>query len=299
MVYSPLTGSNQVKLLQTFQVEELIQAWQYTFQIDISLEFKSYKDIYLYECLETHLQFFYPFDIEGSARLYAELMKFNWYYMSDKWEYQIALADIQGKEAILEVGSGFGTFVRVAQQQGLNIQGIELNSQAITAAQSLGLPISSKTFTDLQRQGESFDCICSFQVLEHISDPSSFITNCLALLRPKGTLILGLPNAESFLKYQYNLLDLPPHHMLRWSLNSCKALGKLFNLSLEKYQYEPLASYHISGYLDSYIEHFRVSSPLGQIWLNARTRSLWMWLLQAGLRQYLRGQSFYTLYRKT
>ncbi|AFY62264.1 bifunctional 2-polyprenyl-6-hydroxyphenol methylase/3-demethylubiquinol 3-O-methyltransferase UbiG [Synechococcus sp. PCC 6312] len=298
MIYSPLTGSDQVRRLQTFQVEELIQAWQDTFQIDISLEFKSYQNIYLYECLETKLQFFYPFDIEGSGKLYAQLMGFTWYYMSDKWEYQLAFQDIQRQQRILEVGSGFGRFIQAAQDQRFNIQGIELNPDAIQSAQAQGLPISSATLAELLEQGEMFDCICSFQVLEHIANAKKFLTECLSLLHPDGTLLLGLPNRESFLQYQYNLLDMPPHHMSRWSLTSCQALEHLFPLRLERVEFEPLAAYHVEGYLESYTNYYQASNHIGKWWLNSWTQSIAAKILKVGLRHRLKGQSFYVKYRK-
>jgi hypothetical protein len=103
---------------------------------------------------------------------------------------------------------------------------------------------------------------------------------------------------ESFLKYQYNLLDMPPHHMLRFSAATFKALEKIFPLKLEKVVNEPLAAYHVNGYINSYGKHFCSDSASAKVFFNRYTFHFYKVCLNLGLRRLLRGQSLYVQFRK-
>ena len=46
---------------------------------------------------------------------------------------------------------------------------------------------------------DKFDTIVAGEVIEHISNPTQFLTNCYKLLNKKGKLILTTPNATSLL----------------------------------------------------------------------------------------------------
>jgi 2-polyprenyl-3-methyl-5-hydroxy-6-metoxy-1,4-benzoquinol methylase len=298
-VSSPLTGSNDVTLLTNIPTSQLIRDWQQTFQIDITNEIQGYPDIYLYQCNQTKLKFFAPSDIQGSSKLYEQLQKFDWYYMPYKWEHQVALRELLDCQKILEVGCASGSFVKLGIDVGLNIRGIELNEAAVRAAQEQNLPVE---FLDLKEAAtlyfESLDGVCSFQVLEHVPNPKEFINWSIQMLKPGGKLIYCVPNSKSFLQYQSNLLDMPPHHMLQWSEVSFKALEKIFPIKLEKAIFEPLASYHVSRYLDSYRIYFRSTSPLGKLFFNRYTLPCYKKCLNFGLRKLLIGQSLYVQFRK-
>ncbi|NEO38540.1 MAG: class I SAM-dependent methyltransferase [Moorea sp. SIOASIH] len=299
MLISPLTGSNNVTLLKTIEAEQLIQNWKDSFQIDITEELKGHHNIYLYQCNETNLKFFAPFDVVGSGKLYEKLNKFDWYYMPEKWEYNVALRDLLECQNILEIGSGSGHFVKSIIDAGLNIIGIELNEAAVTAAHKKNLPVERldlKEGAKLYR--ESLDGVCSFQVLEHVANPKDFIDWSIQMLKPGGKLIYCVPNSESFLKYQYNLLDMPPHHMLQWSSLSFKSLEKLFPIKLIKVVNEPLASYHVSSYIHGYNNHFSSVYPFGKFFFNRYTIPRYTKIINLGLRRFLTGQSLYVLFKK-
>ncbi|MEH2437859.1 MAG: hypothetical protein V7K25_27135 [Nostoc sp.] len=76
-IQSPLTGKTDITWLKTIQVDTLINDWNQTFKIDITSELREYKEIHLYQCNKTKLQFFLPFDIAGSEKLYEQLQKID------------------------------------------------------------------------------------------------------------------------------------------------------------------------------------------------------------------------------
>ncbi|QSV72543.1 MAG: class I SAM-dependent methyltransferase [Aphanizomenon flos-aquae KM1D3_PB] len=296
---SPLTNSTDITLLKTIASNKLIDNWHHAFDIDITEEMKGNKEIYLYECNKTKLKFFLPIDIAGSEKLYEQLQKFDWFYMSEKWEHKIALKYLSNFNNVLEVGCAFGSFVESALKSGFNAQGIELNLSAVEVAKKNNLPVENVDLEEFAyKYPLSQDAICSFQVLEHIPQPKNFIELCLKTLKPGGKLIFCVPNAESFLKYQYNLLDMPPHHMTQWTAATFKSLENIFPVKLEKVLKEPLADYHIHGYLYSYCNHIRSISPLGKLIYNKYTLPLYQYLLKSGLRNFITGQSIYVEFRK-
>ncbi|MDJ0744588.1 MAG: class I SAM-dependent methyltransferase [Xenococcaceae cyanobacterium MO_167.B27] len=300
-IRSPLTETNNISLIKTIRVDELIQKWKNNFQIDITQELKNYQEIKLYQCNQTRLKFFFPCDIDGSETLYKQLQKFDWFYLPDKWEYNVALNHLKllNCNSILEVGCGVGFFVKACIDSGFVINGIELNKLAVNLAQENKLPVNHITLQEFaQFHPQSMDAICSFQVLEHISDPKSFINNCLKILKSGGRLIVSVPNAESFLKYQYNLLDMPPHHMTQWSEFSFRSLEKIFPVKTEKIIKEPLASYHISGYVDSYKNYLTSSFYPMNLLFNRFSIYFYKKILKAGLRKFLTGQSLYVQFCK-
>ena len=298
-VLSPLVHSENVTLLKTIPSVQLIQDWKSTFQIDITEELKGYQEIYLYQCNQTQLRFFYPLDLAGSAKLYEQLQLTDLYYLPDRWEHRLALQDLTGCDSILEIGAASGYFVRAAMQAGLTLRGIELNGAAVAISQQEGLPVEQLNLQDaVELYRQSFDGICSFQVLEHVPNPKQFIDAAVQLLKPGGTLIFCVPNAESFLRHQSNLLDLPPHHMTQWSVASFQALEHLFPLKLEQIAIEPLAEYHVLGYLNTCRDYWRSRSPLFKLLFNRLTIACYQTVLNLGLRQFVKGQSLYVRFHK-
>ncbi|MGF1479794.1 MAG: class I SAM-dependent methyltransferase [Cyanophyceae cyanobacterium] len=296
---SIISNSSDISLLRIFQADQLIDDWQQHFRINIAQELQGHPKIYLYRCNQTQLKFFAPADIAGSGKLYEQLQKFDWYYMPHKWEHRIAQRDLKKCQKILEIGSAYGDFVKTCIEAGLDIKGIELNEAAVDVAQKRQLPVER---LDLQEAAEiyheSLDGVCSFQVLEHVPNPKEFIEWSIEMLKPGGKLVYCVPNAESFLQHQYNLLDMPPHHMTLWTKSSFKALEKLFPIKLAKVIYEPLAAYHTAAYVNAYSDRFRSRFPGSRLIFNRLSNSIYEKCLSLGLRNFILGQSLYVQFYK-
>jgi SAM-dependent methyltransferase len=291
----PLCHSVNHTFVDSVRTEELIEKWQEMLVIDVSDELKGITKIDLWTCNHCQLRYFFPDNLVGSSRLYAQLEKFDWYYMKYKWEHDVAINDLQDCQKVLEIGCGFGDFVQQARiEHSLNVEGIELNESAVQEAKHRGLPVWHLDLEDAARQFTGqYDAVCSFQVIEHVSNPKDFLEWSCMLLKPGGKLILGIPNADSFLKYQFNILDMPPHHMTRWDHQVLSSLPDLFPLRLLHLKKEPLAAYHVVEYVNAHFSHigrYRIMQPICRPVLK---NGFAQFLKCKRLRQYLTGQTLY------
>jgi SAM-dependent methyltransferase len=296
----PLCNSSDSQAAKVFNSELLVQRWTSDFGIDVQDEFHGLASFELRQCNRCSLQFFCPDFLAGSPALYGKLERFDWYYMPRKWEHDVALQDINGTSNGIEVGCGFGDFVaRVRRETHIPFEGCEQNHSAVDIACRKGLAVYLGSIEDLAKaRPNGYDSICSFQVLEHVGRPGTFLNAACAILRPGGKLMLGLPNASSFLRHQFNLLDLPPHHMTRWTEGVLFRLPQFFPLKLVRIALEPLADYHVHDYVDAY---WRV---LSRSWLRvpsfpAIQSRLARAIQLSGLRRFLRGQTIYACYTRT
>jgi 2-polyprenyl-3-methyl-5-hydroxy-6-metoxy-1,4-benzoquinol methylase len=288
-ITSPLTGRSNVLLKRKISCKELIKHWQNDFGIDISKEFENEEYISEYQCLDTSLYFFRPNTIAGSAYVYEQLQKFDWYYNPDKWEHQQIIRKVQPGMRVLEIGCGEGSFVAKCGSKGADAIGLELNEAAVEVGKRNGLNLKNELLEDFSEENSNkFDIVCCFQVLEHIPNPMAFITKCLEVTKVGGLLIFGVPNANSFFGRNFSILDLPPHHMLRWSKPAFISLESIFKMKLNQIQFEPLASYHISWFIGLLKKKKNIWSRLIRSEIFRKTVSL---LLKSGGRKLIHGHT--------
>lgn len=247
---SPLNGSVNVVIERRIDRRELQHRWRSELDVDVSKELAGANEILRCRCVATGLHFFHPSSLAGCAPFYQQLQKFSWYYASSRWEYSQALSFLPPSSTVLEVGSGWGKFLKQATDAGHHVNGIELNPDGVAAATSQGLHCQQRDLEELAASSPgTFDAVCSFQVLEHVSNPRLFIEQCRRLLRPGGLLLFSVPNSDGWIRLKDFLLDLPPHHVLGWSAQSFRAAAALFDLSVQSIMFEPLPHSQIENYL--------------------------------------------------
>jgi SAM-dependent methyltransferase len=249
----PLCKSTTSKLLQEIPAEVLIRDWNAGFHVDIRPELELVTAIELRVCGRCDLRYFVPDTLAGSPALYQELERFGWYYVPRKWEHDVALEDLDCCKNGIGVGCGFGDFVaRVRREEGISFEGCEQNPNAVEVAQTNGTPVRLATVEEVAKSHPgTYSAVCSFQVLEHLTKPAEFVKAACDLLPAGGKLILGLPNADSSLGRQFNLLDMPTHQVTRWTIGVLSRLPRWFPLKLVRIVTEPLADYHVDGYVQA------------------------------------------------
>lgn len=99
---------------------------------------------------------------------------------------------------VLDIGCGSGYLLSRLKADGANVMGLEPGEHGQSGAQKYGVPILREYFPT-KLLSESFDVIVFFAVLEHVSDPLSFLTHVRNQLAPKGKVALAVPNCGPYL----------------------------------------------------------------------------------------------------
>jgi SAM-dependent methyltransferase len=104
---------------------------------------------------------------------------------------------------VLDVGCAAGYFLRVCQERGHDVHGVELSQAiAIEAQKALGAErIHIGTLDDaaaaMDYRPESFDLVTLWDVIEHVPDPQSVLSKIHELIAPNGRLLLETQNVAS------------------------------------------------------------------------------------------------------
>jgi len=173
--------------------------------------------------------------------------------MNEKEEYKYSKKHIGPKDRVLEVGCGKGAFAKYLSTK--DYVGLDISENAKRLAIQEGITIENETVQNFSKKHKNeFDIVVSFQVLEHVSDPKSFIEAGLETLKNGGKFIIGVPNENSFLKYVTDEpLNMPPHHTTRWSYNTFQYIALKYNLNIVEIYYEKLQNMHKQLYLSTLI----------------------------------------------
>ena len=113
--------------------------------------------------------------------------------------------------AILDVGCGMGFALHYLRlQRYVNIAGIDTDSGQVQLARQSSLPVTHVTdsVAFLKESVTKFDFLLCLDVLEHIPKRLhlDFLSSIYHALKPKGRLILSVPNANSSIaaRWRYN-----------------------------------------------------------------------------------------------
>jgi len=127
---------------------------------------------------------------------------------------------------LLDVGCGDSTYLDRMRYLGWEVEGVEVDPQAVEQGRKIGLPINLGPLDDQEYDDNTFDVIAMSHVLEHVHDPRALLEECWRILKPGGTLFAFVPNGESLghrlFKDSWRGLE-PPRHLFLFTL---PALGK-------------------------------------------------------------------------
>jgi 2-polyprenyl-3-methyl-5-hydroxy-6-metoxy-1,4-benzoquinol methylase len=129
------------------------------------------------------------------------------------------LSAITGKKnsrhRLLDVGCSSGAFIAVAEQFGLQAEGVEPSSGPARTALKKGLQVYQGFLEDIALPAELYNIITLFEVIEHLRNPLPLIKECHRLLQTGGFLIIRTGNAESwttgFMRNRWEYFHLAKH----------------------------------------------------------------------------------------
>ena len=101
---------------------------------------------------------------------------------------------------LLDVGCGTGLFLAVARRRGWEPFGVDESVEATDHARDhFGLDPWLGEFEVFSGQGQLFDLITGWDVIEHVRDPVGLLESARRCLAPGGIIALSTPNQRSIL----------------------------------------------------------------------------------------------------
>lgn len=155
------------------------------------------------------------------------------------------------EDRILEIGCNGGDLVFHISRFSDYAYGVDVNKEEVGKAYSKRIQCMSAS--DLKFQNNTFDKVCSFDVLEHIADIKKVFREVHRILKPTGKFIISFP--FEIIRGQAALLDAlavfknPFHarklHLQKLSPREIKAMIKniQFNVSLSAIHFLPYPTF--------------------------------------------------------
>jgi len=103
-------------------------------------------------------------------------------------------------DVLLEVGAGFGTFCEEIRRIGVfrRVIAVEPTPDLAETCRQKGLEVIEKPIEQVDLDNDIVNVIASFEVIEHLFSPRSFLNSCAAALAPQGLIIVTCPNVKGF-----------------------------------------------------------------------------------------------------
>lgn len=131
------------------------------------------------------------------------------------------------KGRLLDIGCGYGFFLKLMHNNGYQVFGIEPSNKAIKFARdNLSLDVREGCLFDAEFPENFFDIVTFWYVLEHIPNPLEHLLKVNRLLKYEGLLIIRVPNMNINIdRILYRLGPLgrkfflinPPRHLYDYS----------------------------------------------------------------------------------
>ncbi|MEJ2006657.1 MAG: class I SAM-dependent methyltransferase [Acidobacteriota bacterium] len=138
----------------------------------------------------------------------------------------------QGWKRILDVGCGDGLFFDQLAKFG-DVEGVEPAEGLVSKRGPYRAHIHTVPFDGNFQPGKQFSLILMLDVLEHLNDPVGALRHALALLEPRGTVLVTVP--------AFNLLwtnhDLINEHVARYTRRRFRGLARQAGMEIKFDQY--------------------------------------------------------------
>ena len=110
-------------------------------------------------------------------------------------------ARVEKKGKILDIGCGYGFFLKEMQERGWQTEGIEISAVGRAyARQTWNIRVHAEPLEALALPQNHFDVVTLFYVIEHLLEPLSLLREVRRILKPGGLILLRWPHTAPMLK---------------------------------------------------------------------------------------------------
>lgn len=146
---------------------------------------------------------------------------------------------------VLEIGCSTGIMLSIFKQKGFDVKGIEISRKSAEIAKNKDIDVVVGPFEKINFS-EKFDLVILNHTLEHLENPLGILEKIKKILKPKGYLMIDLPNFDSpvakLLRSRWPHL-LPEEHLWHFT-------PKAFEILLKKTDFKILSIKKASGVWD-------------------------------------------------
>ncbi len=173
---------------------------------------------------------------------------------------------------LLDVGAGTGDFLLKAKKMGWEIEGVEPNTHARTLALEKEVELYPSLHTLPEKK---YDVITLWHVLEHLPDLQSQIKQLISLLKVDGTLVIAVPNFNSFdakyYKKYWAAYDVP-RHLWHFSIASIQKMFATHGMKVIKTKPMVFDAFYVSLLSEKYkTGHQNIIRAFGvALWSNCK-----------------------------
>lgn len=158
---------------------------------------------------------------------------------------------LQKKDLVLDLGSGNGQNAIKSSKYSKKVIGVEVDKSLIEIAQK---SVNQKRIKNikfytgnleekLQFNNNSFNKVLFLDVLEHLGKRDEILTEIYRVLKPKGIIMVGVPNKASSWKKTQRSVGISsfsdPDHKIEFSKNDINKLLKKFKFKIIHFGYAP------------------------------------------------------------
>ncbi len=164
---------------------------------------------------------------------------------------------------VLDIGTAGGAFLDAAKKFGYEAIGLEPSAFLVEQGKKRGLNIEQGTIDSHSLEPASFDMVCLWDVLEHVTNPKKSLLEIKPLLKPDGVLLINYPDIGTWMaklagRRFWWILSSHLQHFSPDSINQiCERTD--FEVVLFKKYWQTLQF----GYLESMAIHFKI--PLSSL----------------------------------
>ena len=113
--------------------------------------------------------------------------------------YEFIKKIIPKKSRVLEIGSGHGFFLEIMKINGFDIIGYDISKEKRKYSKKVtDVPVYDININEKIPADNKFDIVVLFHTLEHITEPITLLKNIKKLLKPKGKILIEVPNSDDF-----------------------------------------------------------------------------------------------------